>query len=350
MKPSHATTARKSSRAKMPSYKLSQAENHMLNLLASMNLSVIILDRDLRIRRFTPTAQKVLNLAYGDVGRLLSEVRMPLSLPDLEQQIRETIETLKPFQSDVLDETGCPYTLQVRPYATGDKRLEGAVVVLADISAEEKRFRVIADLLPEAIAYVGPDGRYVFANTAFLGRYGLSQEQVRGRSVREVIGEEIYESVRPAFDRVMSGKRAEYEGYFKFPKGSGRCVHIDYLPRRDANNRTIGYYFVLRDLAVLKEDEEKFQRFVENAPLTMIIHNADGTMVDVRGRLTKREAEIMKLVAAGKSNKEIGALLDVTEGTVKVHVGHVFKKLRAGGRTDAVRIALERGIVHLPSL
>jgi two-component system NarL family response regulator len=67
-------------------------------------------------------------------------------------------------------------------------------------------------------------------------------------------------------------------------------------------------------------------------------------------RLTKREAQIMALVVAGKSNKEIGATLGVTEGTVKVHAGHVFRKLGASGRAEAIRIALERGVVHLPSL
>lgn len=66
-------------------------------------------------------------------------------------------------------------------------------------------------------------------------------------------------------------------------------------------------------------------------------------------RLTKRELEIMRQVVEGKSNKEIGALLGVTEGTVKVHFGHIMKKLGANGRTDAIRVALERGMVHLPN-
>lgn len=64
--------------------------------------------------------------------------------------------------------------------------------------------------------------------------------------------------------------------------------------------------------------------------------------------LTDRELDIVKSLAAGKSNKEIGTLLNITEGTVKVHVRHVLRKLGAGGRTEATRIALERGIVHLP--
>jgi len=45
--------------------------------------------------------------------------------------------------------------------------------------------------------------------------------------------------------------------------------------------------------------------------------------------------------------KEIGALLKITEGTVNIHIGHVLKKLGASGRAEAVRIALEREIVHL---
>ena len=64
-------------------------------------------------------------------------------------------------------------------------------------------------------------------------------------------------------------------------------------------------------------------------------------------KLTDREIEIMKFMLGGKANKEIGASLTITEGTVKVHVRHIFKKLGAGGRTEAIRIALERGIVHL---
>jgi DNA-binding NarL/FixJ family response regulator len=67
-------------------------------------------------------------------------------------------------------------------------------------------------------------------------------------------------------------------------------------------------------------------------------------------RLTRRERQIMKLLVAGKSNKEIGASLGVTGGTIKVHVGHIFKKLGAGGRTQAIRVALERGLVHLTVL
>jgi len=74
------------------------------------------------------------------------------------------------------------------------------------------------------------------------------------------------------------------------------------------------------------------------ARLAARLHNPD---------LTDREVEIVRLMLAGKSNKEIGASLNITEGTVKVHVRHLLRKLGASGRAEAIRIALDRGIVHL---
>lgn len=63
--------------------------------------------------------------------------------------------------------------------------------------------------------------------------------------------------------------------------------------------------------------------------------------------LTEREREVLTLMAAGRSNKEIATAIGRTEGTVKVHVLHILQKLQADDRTDAVTIGLKRGIIHL---
>jgi len=63
--------------------------------------------------------------------------------------------------------------------------------------------------------------------------------------------------------------------------------------------------------------------------------------------LTSRELDVLKLIAAGKSNKEIGSALQIAEVTVKLHVGHILAKLKASDRTQAATTALRRGILHL---
>lgn len=66
-----------------------------------------------------------------------------------------------------------------------------------------------------------------------------------------------------------------------------------------------------------------------------------------RIELTEREAEVLTYMARGLSNKEIGAAVGRTEGTIKVHVLHILQKLNAADRTEAVTIGLQRGIIHL---
>jgi two-component system NarL family response regulator len=65
--------------------------------------------------------------------------------------------------------------------------------------------------------------------------------------------------------------------------------------------------------------------------------------------LTPRELEVLRAIASGKSNKEIGAALNISESTVKVHVTHILGKLKATGRTAAIHTASRRGLVQLDS-
>ncbi len=64
--------------------------------------------------------------------------------------------------------------------------------------------------------------------------------------------------------------------------------------------------------------------------------------------LTARESEILQLIAKGSSNKKIAESLFITEGTVKTHINHILKKLSAISRTEAVKVAIERGLLRNP--
>jgi len=68
-----------------------------------------------------------------------------------------------------------------------------------------------------------------------------------------------------------------------------------------------------------------------------------------RVQLTQREMSVLRLVAAGKPNREIGESLNISEGTVKIHLSHLFEKLGATSRTGAVAKAVERGLIRFGS-
>jgi len=66
-----------------------------------------------------------------------------------------------------------------------------------------------------------------------------------------------------------------------------------------------------------------------------------------RSQLSAREIEVLRLLVSGRRNREIAGALEITEGTVKLHVSSILEKLGAEDRTEAVTVALQRGIVQL---
>ena len=64
-------------------------------------------------------------------------------------------------------------------------------------------------------------------------------------------------------------------------------------------------------------------------------------------QLSGREIEVLRLLVSGRRNREVASALEITEGTVKLHVSSILAKLGAEDRTEAVTIALQRGIVQL---
>jgi len=66
-------------------------------------------------------------------------------------------------------------------------------------------------------------------------------------------------------------------------------------------------------------------------------------------QLTQREQDVLEQIVRGKSNKEIGAVLDISEATVKTHVNNLLGKLGVEDRTQAATAAIQRGLVQLDS-
>jgi two-component system CheB/CheR fusion protein len=117
---------------------LTRVNADLINLLASVQIAIVIVARDLRIRRFTPMAEKKFNLIASDIGRPFSQISTTLQCPELPALITETIETVSPVERTVQDDKGETYLLRIRPYKTPDTRIDGAVIALFDLNPTEK--------------------------------------------------------------------------------------------------------------------------------------------------------------------------------------------------------------------
>ncbi|MEG5045524.1 chemotaxis protein CheB [Microcoleus sp. B4-C1] len=170
-----------------------QVSNDLENLLTSINIPILMLGGDLRIRRFTPAIERIFNLISTDVGRSLSDITHKLRVPDLEQWILDVIRTLNLKVQEVQDRDGRWYDMHLRPYRTIDNKIDGAVVMLVDINelklsaqqlTEAKNYaETIVETVREPLLVLDLDLRAITANRSFYETFQVMPSQTEQRSL-----------------------------------------------------------------------------------------------------------------------------------------------------------------------
>ena len=121
-----------------------QVNSDLTNLLAGIDMAVVLVTDDLKIRRITPQAEKLMGLIQADVGRSLLNIKPSLEMPDLHPLVSGVITGSRSIDREVKDRGGNRYSLKVFPYHSADgTRMEGAVITLSGvgkaISPNERR-------------------------------------------------------------------------------------------------------------------------------------------------------------------------------------------------------------------
>jgi two-component system CheB/CheR fusion protein len=132
-----------------------ETNNDLINLLGSVEIPIVMLGNDRKVRRFTPLAGKALNLIPTDVGRPLSDLNLtfraaPGTELNLDQIVSKTVETIEAQEIEVQDQKGRWFRLQVRPYKTVDNRIDGAVLAFVDIDSLKLSLKEVREARSEA--------------------------------------------------------------------------------------------------------------------------------------------------------------------------------------------------------
>lgn len=189
----------------------------------------------------------------------------------------------------------------------------------------ESQLRLITDAVPALIAYVDAGERFRFHNLAYEKAFGLSYQQIEGKTLREVMGDEFYENVRPRVEEVLLGYPVGYERTHKLANGEFRDFAVNYFPRFDEGGeggeggQVIGFYSLTTDITELKRIDRMKSEFVSTVshelrtPLTSI----RGSLGLISGGVAGELPEAVKtLVGIAKNNCErlirlINDILDI---------------------------------------
>ena len=314
---------------------LDRANADLQNLFASTRIAVLFLDRKFRIERFTPAATDIFPVVSSDIGRPIADITSRLAETDIIEDFREVVDSLVPMEREVsLADQNTQYIMRVRPYRTLGDRIDGVVVTFNDVTVVKRAeneahrqheiIRQMADAMPMLFASIDRDERYIFANDQYRKWFGLTDKEVVGRFVAEVVGSSAYTHLRPYIRRVLQGERFSLESTVDYTHGGQRDVRIEFIPNWTLDE-VVGYYAMITDISQQMREKKAAKR-----------------------RELYKDA-LARLAQTALDTRDITQLMERAVRTVSETLGLPFAKtlqLQPDGRT----LLLEAGIGWQPGL
>ncbi|MGF2733696.1 chemotaxis protein CheB [Marinobacter sp. DUT-1] len=117
---------------------LALAQSDMQNVLNSIEIAVLFLDQDLNVRRYTERATAIISLRESDIGRPLSDLTTSLRYPELQEDARQTLNTLAASEKQIATTDDRWFSVRIMPYRRLDNVIDGVVITLVDITDTKK--------------------------------------------------------------------------------------------------------------------------------------------------------------------------------------------------------------------
>jgi two-component system CheB/CheR fusion protein len=275
---------------------LHRLNSDLNNVLNGVQMCIVVLGGDLCIRRFTPLAERVLNLVPTDVGRPITNIRPNFEFPELEKAILEVIHEVRPQERDVKDKSGRWFSLRLLPYKTLENNIEGAVLVLVDIDAlkrSEQRIQAALDYAEGMIETMREpllvlDAKLCIerANRSFYQSFRASPAETEGLPLGDIAGGQWNIPTLIARLREVLAKSLAFND-FEVQRDFARIGHRTMLlngrpiPKEGAPPERI--LLAIEDvterkqLEVLRESEQRFRTLAEALPQLVWTCFPDGT-------------------------------------------------------------------------
>jgi two-component system CheB/CheR fusion protein len=256
-------------------------------LLSSVQIPIVMLGRNLQIRRFTPSAGRLLNLIPTDVNRSIGDIKPRLQMNDLETLIEKVVDTLATEERDVQDVEGRWHHVVVRPYKTSTNQIEGAVLTAVEIDKIKKseallresegRLRQILDTAAEGVITIDQHGKVQDFNRA--------AEKIFGYTAGEAIGTDfalLLESQRPDRLAELVGRPREFRGRRKDGSLFALELHLSEVPEGNGLCTAL-----VRDISETKDTQ---QRLLQTERLASIGQVSAGLAHESRNALQRAQA------------------------------------------------------------
>ncbi|WP_413160169.1 CheR family methyltransferase [Capilliphycus salinus ALCB114379] len=264
--------------------KLIELSNDVNNLLQSTDIGVIFLDRDLKIRKFTPAVVLAINLTEVDIGRPLHHLSSNFNCPNFNSLLQQVLQTEESLEQEVeIFTTGDTLLMRIHPYRRENKSCDGLVLSFIKITQlkqyqeEIKRQNIelenIYANIPVGLCLQDENWRYLRINKILADINGKSIEEHIGQLPKDVIPE-LIEIVEPIYRQVQStGKpvlNLEVHGKTAAQPDLERDWITSYYPVELSSDK-VGFGVVVTEVTQLKQVQEALRQ--SEARLQYLLNN-----------------------------------------------------------------------------
>lgn len=174
---------------KTSNVELSHVNRDLTNLLESISIPLVMVGRDLRIRRFTRDMEPMLNLIASDVGRSITDLQPQVQLPDLRQLLLSAMDGGNRKPLNIRDANGRWYLLRILPSVGQDRKIDGAVLMLIDIDAAKRGLdfaEAIVETVREPLVILNQNLQVIQANKSFYETFKTARKETEGRRIYDL--------------------------------------------------------------------------------------------------------------------------------------------------------------------
>jgi two-component system CheB/CheR fusion protein len=174
---------------KVSNTEFGKVNRDLTNLLESISIPLVMVGRDLRIRRFTRAMEPMLNLIASDVGRSITDLQPQMELPDLRRRLLDAMEGGSRQPRDVRDPHGRWYSLRILPSVGPDGKTNGAVLMLIDIDAAKRGLdfaEAIVETVREPLVILNQNLQVIKANRKFYETFRAAREETENRLIYDL--------------------------------------------------------------------------------------------------------------------------------------------------------------------
>lgn len=287
---------------------LDRVNSDLINLQSSTKLPIVLLGRDLTIRRFSAQAEKQFNLLATDVGRSISSVRHEIDVPDLEDFISKVISDVREREREVQDKKGRWFSLRVRPYLTLDNKVDGAVMVIIDIEDLKRTQREtiqsreyaenIVRTVHDPLLVLDSQLRVEKANEGFYKTFEVSRAKSEGHLIYELgNGQWNIPELRELLEDILPGRSFfnDFEVTHIFEKIGQRTMLLNARKLREDELMPGRILLGIRDITERKLLDGAIRSLMEFNEAVMVNMGEGLYTVDVEGLVTSMNAAAEKL-------------------------------------------------------